>query len=295
VPATNVSATNVSDVALAADQGQFRDLTELTGVTSVPKRRTGGGSKRRLVVLGGRIALPLVLLLAWEWAANRGSINTFFYSQPSAIFDFLQTSVREAQTWKSLWITFEETIVGFTLATVLGIACGLLFTRVPLLYEITRPFLTAFNSLPRIALAPLFTLWFGLGQASKVALVVSLCFFIVLSATMGAIGNVDPDLVRLARVLGYSPTQVFRKVMLPWAVPGIFAGLEIALVYAFVGAVAAEMIASKAGVGQQIQLYSGTLNTTGVLGTLVLLAAVTTVFALLMERIRRRLMRHQLQ
>jgi NitT/TauT family transport system permease protein len=290
-----VPATNISDVAIAADEGQFQELVELAGVPSDTGHRPGGTSRRRFLILGGRIALPVVLLLMWELAANRGSIDPFFYSQPSAIYDFLSTAVRDSETWKNLWITFQETIVGFGIATVAGISCGLLFTRVPLLYEITRPFLTAFNSLPRIALAPLFTLWFGLGQASKVALVVSLCFFIVLSATMGAIGNVDPDLVRLARVLGYSPTQVFRKVMLPWAVPGIFAGLEIALVYAFVGAVGAEMISSKAGVGQQIQFYSGTLNTAAVLGTLFLLAALTTIFALLMETIRRRLMRHQQQ
>lgn len=287
-------ATSTSDVALAAEEGQFVALAEATGVVETPQSGgAAGASRRRTIVIAGRIALPIVLLLAWEVAANRGSIDPFFYSQPSEIWNFLSGAVREAGTWRNLWITFQETIVGFGIATVLGVAAGLLFTRIPVFYDITRPYLTALNSMPRIALAPLFTLWFGLGQASKVALVVSLCFFIVLSATMGAIGNIDPDLVRLARVLGYPPSKIFVKVMLPWAVPGIFAGLELALVYAFVGAVGAEMIASREGVGQQIQYYSGTLNTAGVLGTLVLLAGLTTIFALSMERIRRRLMRHQ--
>ena len=129
-------------------------------------------------------------------ATAAGSFSAFGGS-PSEIFDFLRGAVTQAATWQNLWVTLQETIEGFALATALGVLTGLLFTRVPILHEIARPYLTALNSLPRIALAPLFTLWFGLGQRSKVALVVSLCFFIVLSSTMGAIENVDPDLVRL--------------------------------------------------------------------------------------------------
>lgn len=251
------------------------------------------GRHHRLLVIAGRVALPLAFLALWELAADRGSVDTLFVSKPSQILDFLRHAFGQRATWDNLWVTVQETFVGFAIATVMGIATGLFFTRVPILHEITRPYLTALNSLPRIALAPLFTLWFGLGQMSKVALVVSLCYFIVLSATMGAISNVDPDLVRLARVLGFSQTQVFFKVMLRWAVPGIFAGLDLALVYAFVGAVAAEMISSQRGVGQQIQYFSGTLDTAAVLGTLVLLAAVTTVFSLVMDVVRRRLTRFQ--
>lgn len=274
---------------------------------AVAGRRTAGTSRpdraaqhrkltraqRRVVVIAARIMLPIVFFGWWEHAANSKSINVFFYSQPSKVWAFLRKSLTMASTWDNLYVTMHETFVGFGIAAVAGIVAGLVFTLVPILHEIVRPFLTALNSLPRIALAPLFTVWFGLGEASKVALVISLCFFIVLSATMGAIGNIDPDLVRLARVLGFSRTKVFGKVMLPWAVPGLFAGLELALVYAFVGAIGAEMISSQKGVGQQIQLFSGQLNTAAVLGTLVLLAAVTTLFSLLMDLIRRRMLRYR--
>jgi NitT/TauT family transport system permease protein len=263
--------------------------TTSTSTTDVRPRNR----RRRWIVIAGQILLPVVFLTIWQVAANRGSVNQLFFSKPTEIFDYLKGALTKASTWDNLWVTLKETFAGFAIATVMGIATGLLFTRVPILHDITRPYLTALNSLPRVALAPLFTLWFGLGMASKVALVISLCFFIVLSATMGAIGNVDPDLVRLARVLGFSPSRVFMKVMLRWAVPGIFAGLELALVYAFVGAVAAEMISSQKGVGQQIQFFSGTLNTPAVLGTLILLAVVTTVFSLLMDAVRRHLTRYQ--
>jgi NitT/TauT family transport system permease protein len=249
--------------------------------------------RRRRVVVAGRVALPVAFLVAWQVAADRGTVDPFFVSKPTEIFDFLQTSLAQASTWQNFWVTLQETLTGFAIAAVLGIATGLLFTRAPILHDITRPYLTAMYSLPRIALAPLFTLWFGLGQASKVALVVSLCFFIVLSATMGAVANVDRDLVRLARSLGFSPGNVYARVMLRWAVPGIFAGLELALVYAFLGAVAAEMIASERGVGQQIQYLSGTLDTAGVLGTLFLLVVLTTCLTFAMDAVRRRLSRYQ--
>src|SRR4051812_37111125 len=172
------------------------------------------------LVIAGRIALPVVFLTVWQVAADRGTIDPFFTSKPTAVFDFMRSALGDMSTWQNLWVTLQETFAGLAIATVLGIAAGLLFTRIPILHDIARPYLTALNSLPRIALAPLFTLWFGLGQASKVALVISLCFFIVLSSTMGAIANVDPDLVRLARVLGFSPRSVYAKVMLRWAVPG---------------------------------------------------------------------------
>ena len=260
---------------------------DVPALVSRPDRR------RRRIVLAGRVALPAAFLVVWQVAADRGTVDPFFVSKPTEILDYLQTALTDESTWRNFGVTVQETLTGFSIAAVLGIATGLLFTRAPILHDITRPYLTALNSLPRIALAPLFTLWFGLGQASKVALVVSLCFFIVLAATMGAIANVDRDLVRLARSLGFSPSSVYAKVMLRWAVPGIFAGLELALVYAFLGAVAAEMIASQRGVGQQIQYLSGTLDTAGVLGTIFLLAVVTTTLTFAMDVLRRRLSRYQ--
>ncbi|WP_051792323.1 ABC transporter permease [Amycolatopsis jejuensis] len=258
------------------------------------KRAMSPGTRRAIAYLG-RIALPVLVLGLWQWAVDREWLNVFFVSRPSDIFEFLRKAVQTGTTWSNLWVTIQETLIGFGLATVLGIGAGLLFTRVPLLHDMVRPYLTAVNSLPRVALAPIFVLWFGLGQVSKVALVVSLCFFIVLSATMGAIGNVDPDLTRLSRVLGFSQAEIFRKVMLPWAIPGIFAGLELALVYAFVGAVAGEMIAATAGIGQQIQFYTQNFNTAAVLGTLAILAIVTTVIAGFMNILRRYLLRYQRQ
>ena len=255
----------------------------------------GASARRQRTVVKwlGRLAVPLVVIGLWELSAARGWINPFFTSRPTDVGEFLREAVTDLSTWQDLWVTLKEALMGFVIGSVLGVLIGLVFIRMPLLHEIMAPYVTALNSLPRIALAPLFVLWFGLGPQSKVVLVVSLVFFIVLGATMGAVGNVDPDLTRLGRVLGLRPRYVFFRVMLPWAVPGIFAGLQLALVYAFLGAVAGEMLAAKEGIGQELQYKAGVLDTAGVLGLLVLLALVSTTLSMGMEWIRKRLMRYR--
>jgi len=249
--------------------------------------------RRRLIVWGGRIAIPLVLGLTWELLVNHGTLDPFFTSKPSKILSFFVNEVPTRTTATNLWVTLKETLGGFALGASAGVLTGLLLARFPLAYDITRPFITAVNSLPRVALYPLFVLWFGLGSTSKVVQAVSLVYFILLYATLGAIGNVDPDLVRLSRSVGFSQRRTFVKVMLPWAVPGIFAGLELGLVYAFLGAVVGEMLAAQAGIGQQLQLYANTFRTDAVFGTLLLLALVATSLAMVMEMIKRRLMRYR--
>jgi NitT/TauT family transport system permease protein len=249
--------------------------------------------RRRVVVWGGRILLPLILGLVWEWLVNRGTLDPFFTSKPSAILKFFFDEVPTRATADNLWVTLKETLGGFALGASAGVLTGLLLARFQTAYDITRPFITAINSLPRVALYPLFVLWFGLGPTSKVIQAVSLVYFILLYATLGAIGNVDPDLVRLSRSVGFSQRRTFVKVMLPWAVPGIFAGLELGLVYAFLGAVVGEMLAAQAGIGQQLQLYANTFRTDAVFGTLLLLAIVATSLAMLMDLIKRRLMRYR--
>ena len=249
--------------------------------------------RTRAIIWSGRLLVPVVFCSVWEISGRRGWINPLFTSRPSKVGEFLREELPSAELWRNLWVTFEEALVGFGIGSALGISAGLIFIRLPLLHAIMSPYLTLMNSLPRIALAPLFVLWFGLGQQSKVVLVISLVFFIILGATLGAMGNVDPDLTRLSRVLGFPPRRTFVKVLLPWAVPGIFAGLELALVYALLGAVAGEMLAAKEGFGQQLQFYAGTLNTAALLGALTVFAVVSTILGASMKAIGRHLMRYR--
>src|SRR5690606_21423288 len=141
----------------------------------------------------------------------------------------------------TLWATF----LAFGLGSAAGIGCGLLFVVYPPVERFFEPMFSALNALPRIALAPLFILWFGLGITSKVALGLSLTFFIVLNSTVAGARSVDSDWLVLSRMLGANRATVFFKVTLVSAVPTIFSGLRLGLIYALLGVIGGEIIASQ--------------------------------------------------
>ena len=141
--------------------------------------------------------------------------------------------------------------------------------------------------MPRLALAPLFLLWFGLGVGSKIAVGSSLTFFIVLSATMAGMRSVNPDHLVLSRALGATPSQVFFKVTLPSAVPVIFAGLRLGLIFALLGVIGAELIAAEHGLGQTLAYLQSTFSMDGVMAVLLLLAVLGLGVTTLMNRVER--------
>ena len=149
--------------------------------------------------------------------------------------------------------------------------------------RIVSPFLTAFNSMPRIALGPLFILWFGIGIASKVVLAFSLGYFIMLLSTLGGLKNVDRDLLLMSRLFGASELRLFRHVRLPWALPGIFAGLRLTLIYCSAGAVIGEMIAARSGLGLLVQTFSGRFDVAGVMALILVVAFMVMALTSLMD------------
>ncbi len=229
----------------------------------------------RLLILGGFSA-------AWWAAVEFGWLDRFFFSSPVDIVRFLGQQYVEEILPNSVE-TMLAMLIAFALSGVAGVAAGLVLFELPRVKRTIDPFLTALNSMPRIALAPIFILWFGIGIASKVALAFSLGFFIVLLSTYGGIRNVDPTLIRLSRSLGCTPRQQFMKIMLPWAIPSVFAGLKLALIYSFLGVVTSEMLASKAGLGQLIMYYSGILRMDAVLGILLVMAVYAVLLTFIAD------------
>jgi NitT/TauT family transport system permease protein len=179
--------------------------------------------------------------------------------------------------------TLLATLIAFSLSGIVGIFTGLLLVELPYVKRLVDPFLTAFNSMPRIALAPIFILWFGIGVTSKVALAFSLGFFIVLASTFAGIRNIDPVLLRLSRSLGCTGWQQFTKITLPWAIPSVFAGLKLALIYSFLGVVTSEMLASKVGLGQLIMYYSGVLRMDAVFAILLVMAICAVILTVVAD------------
>lgn len=233
-------------------------------------------------------------LVAWESAAVAGWLNATFVGQPSGIFGFLWDNLVQSQKlWLELGWTLLGTFSSFILGSVAAILVGLLFVSAPRLERFLDPYLTAFNAMPRIALAPLFILWFGLGVASKIAIGFSLAFFIVLSSTVAGMRGLNQDHVTLTRTLGASPTQMFTFVTLPGAVPVIFSGLRLGLIYAMLGVVGGEIIAAEHGLGQQLAYLSSTFNMNGVMALLLMLSLLGMAVTRSMTALEKRLLRWQ--
>ena len=256
-----------------------------------------GGFTLSSVSLGriaAHAAFVLAILTAWEMAAKNGLLDPTFFGRPSGIRDYLWKGfVTEGKLWLELGYTLGGAAISFVVGSVSAVAFGLLFTSYPALHRAAEPYLTLLNAMPRIALAPLFLLWFGLGIGSKIAVGVSLTFFIVLSATVAGIRGVASEHLILSKALGASPTQLFFKVTLPSAVPVIFSGLRLGLIFALLGVVGAELIAAEHGLGQTLAYLQSTFNMDGVMALLFLLALLGLSVTAIMNRIERALLAWQ--
>jgi len=225
-----------------------------------------------------RVGLLGAFLVLWETATRRGWVDPFFVSQPTALAVQIAGWIRTGFIFRHLTVTLEETIIGFLLGTLLGVVVGLLFARWETLAHVFDPLMVALNAMPRVVLAPLFILWFGLGLLSKVVMVISLVFFVVFFSTYTGIREVDRDLVNNARILGAKPRHMIRHVLLPSALTWIFSSLRTSVGFALIGAVVGEYLGSHEGMGWVISYAESMFNATGVLaGLLVLMAAVIVI------------------
>ena len=252
---------------------------------------------RSTTVLGfpmwlARIVALLAFGAVWELTARLGLINPLFIGNPSGIlaFFFKGLFVTRELVVHLLW-TLAGTLAAFMLGSVTGILVGLLFVAYPKVEQFIDPIFAGLNALPRIALAPLFLLWFGLGITSKIALGFSLTFFIVLSSTVAGARSVNSDHLMLADTLGASSTQIFRRITLPSAVTTVFSGLRLGLIYALLGVIAGEIIAAQHGLGQSLTFLAGTFQINGVFAVLLLLALLGMSLTWIMTAVEARLLR----
>ncbi len=268
-------------------------ITKSPLLASAAAARAATAPKSILTLAAHAIFIVLFIAL-WELAAQRGFLDPTFFGRPSGIWAYLWKGfVTEKKLWLELSYTLAGAAISFVVGSVAAIALGLAFTTYPLMHKAAEPYLTLLNAMPRIALAPLFLLWFGLGIGSKIAVGVSLTFFIVLSATVAGIRGVASDHLTLSKALGATPDQVFFKVTLPSAVPVIFAGLRLGLIFALLGVVGAELIAAEHGLGQTLAYLQSTFSMDGVMALLFLLALLGLGVTAIMNRIERSLLSWQ--
>jgi len=216
-------------------------------------------------------ALGIAILFVWQGVSGR-LVDNFFISNPIDVGRRLAGWTLDGSIFMHLWATVFATTLGFTIGAVIGAVLGIWLGVSPFVSRLLNPYLNALNALPKVALAPLFVLWFGLGIESKVALAAVLVLFLVFLNTFAGVRQVDPDLIDGARLVRATRMQVITKVIVPSALSWLFAGLRVSVPYALIGAVLGEMIASNRGLGYLVQFSGAQFDTAGVFAVLIVIA-----------------------
>jgi NitT/TauT family transport system permease protein len=240
---------------------------------------------RYLPVASLRILALIVVLGGWQFSAATRLLNPLFVSEPSSVVLAFLKDLDKGTLLTPLGATLYETLVGFLIGSLIGNVLAFLLYELPIVEKAMHPFLTAVNNLPRFALAPLLVLWFGLGSVSRIALVVSLVFFIAFLNTYTGLRSAERDHLLLGATLGASRVQMQRLFIIPSALPSVFAGLQLSLTYSFLTAVVAEMLSGGAGVGAQLVITASSYEMDQFFAFLLALVIVSTVLAAIMRMI----------
>ncbi|HXE77197.1 MAG TPA: ABC transporter permease [Rhodanobacter sp.] len=251
--------------------------------------------RHRVVIIGLRIAVLVLVLGGWQLAASRKWIDPFFYSQPSLIWaqivDWIRDGTSQGPLWQQVAVTLEETIIGFLIGGIGGIIAGILLGRNKLLSDVFSLYIQIANSVPRVVLGSVFVIALGLGMASKVALAVVMVFFVVFGNAFQGVREADKYLIANARILGASPRQLTTAVVIPSAMSWILASLHVSFGFALVGAVVGEFLGAKQGMGLLISTAQGAFNASGVFAAMIVLAVVALVADFILTRLEKRLLK----
>jgi NitT/TauT family transport system permease protein len=249
----------------------------------------------RLTLLLCQILVAVVFLGLWQLLTTvpmfgRMLLPPFFFSNPVDVGSQIVAWFASGVIWKHLWITLLESILAFTIGSIAGVLVGFWFARQPRIAAIFDPYVKMANALPRVVLAPIFALWLGLGIWSKVALGVTLVFFIVFFNVYQGVKEVSSTVLANGRMLGMSEKQLMRHVFWPSALSWMFSSLHTSVGFAVVGAVVGEYLGSAAGLGYLIQQAEGIFDVAGVFAGMFVLSAFVILIDLLVTVVERRLL-----
>ncbi len=237
-----------------------------------------------------RIALPLlglvVIIGLWWLATVVFGIEKFLLPSPRDVFDAFTT--QPGYLLQQTWVTFLETVQGFALSIVIGVPIALLIVSSKILERMIYPLLLAVNAVPKIAIAPILLVWLGFGTLPKVIMVFLVCFFPIVISTASGMKSTPAELVELMRSLDSSRAQEFFKLRLQYALPQVFVGLKVAISLAVIGAVIAEFVGAKAGLGYVIVQSGASIDTALAFAAMTLLAIMSIALfygLVLLERV----------
>ena len=264
---------------------------------TMPDRSSRAVVEEELKVARGRriqriaqVAVGVCFLLFWELAAGP-LIDPFFISEPSAVFAKLVDWIQRGELFSHLGITLYATVIGFAIGSVSGFSVGFIFGRYERIGAVFDPYITAIYCLPKIALAPLFIMWFGIGIESKIAMSAVIVFFLVFLNTYSGVRDVNPIHIHGTRIMGAGEWQLLVNVIAPSAAAWVLTGLKVSVPYALIGTVVGEFMSSNQGMGFVIAQASALFDTAGVFAGLVVLALVGGIINEGLKRFERHVLR----
>jgi NitT/TauT family transport system permease protein len=250
---------------------------------------------KRVKLLSLQILVMVGFLLVWHVVTAypiMGDVKTiqFFFSTPAAVIGRTWNQLTGTEIYWHIGITLTETVLAFVIGSAAGIFFGFTFARRELLAAVFDPYIKAANALPRVVLAPIFALWFGLGIWSKVALGFTLVFFIVFFNVYQGVREVSPTVLANARMLGMNERQLFKHVYWPSALTWMFSSLHTSVGFALIGAVVGEYLGSSAGLGYKIQEAESVFDVTGVFSGMLILTIFVIMIDSLVTMVEKRLL-----
>jgi len=249
--------------------------------------------RHTLIVLQALVAVVAIVLwhvLSTVPIFGHMILPPFFFSTPADVARQVVKWFATGVIWKHLWVTLSEAVLAFVIGSIGGVLVGFWFARQPRTAAVFDPYVKMVNALPRVVLAPIFTLWLGLGIWSKVALGVTLVFFIVFFNVYQGVKEVSPTVLANARMLGMNDRQLMRHVYWPSALSWMFSSLHTSVGFAVVGAVVGEYLGSAAGLGYLIQQAEGVFDVAGVFAGMFVLAAFVLIIDAVVSVVERRLL-----
>jgi len=240
--------------------------------------------KRRLMIGG----FFVFVILAWHWTVILTGVSHLIFPGPLSVAKAVVDGFESGEILKHLWVTLYEIVMGFAVGATLGFLIGAVIGQSALMEAVFYPYVVAFQTVPKVAVAPLFVLWFGFGMTSKVIITATIVFFPVLANTIVGLRSAPSDQIELMRAFTASKWNVFRMVLLPHALPYVFAGLDIGIVLAVIGAIVGEFVGAQAGLGYLILQRNFSMDAAGMFAILIVLSLIGTFLHAVVRWIARR-------
>lgn len=266
------------------ETAQFAPKTVSRSPASIRAQRAQ--RRRTLLVVGGRVVFFILLVFAWQIASQ--VVGPLFICSPLAVFSQLKDWALDGTLWYNTQVTLEETLLGLLYGVAAGIVAGFLLGLQPILGKILDPFIVALYSIPKVALAPLFILWFGFELEMKVIVAAVTVFFLVFFNTLTGVRNVDQNLIDAVRLMGAKRRDIMLKVIIPSTTGYVLTGLHMAIPYALVGAVVGEVISVNRGLGYLLNNSASEFSSSGVFAALFMITVIAGLLNAIVDVIDRR-------